>query len=246
MIDELKKSLSAILYERTTSPFYGTLLISWLIWNWKIVYLTVFISESSINTDKINYIISNFNDIHCLLIYPLISTIVLLTVVPFISNGAYWLSLKFNKWKKDKKIAIEMKQLLTLEQSMELREQIAEQEERFEKLLENRNQEIKQLKVIIENLSNVTQPGSGSSTKSKIEQSELNVLLEKFENNPKERILYEKIIQYIQSGYSLSDSNGIDSKLVAFLESYDIIENKGSGKFTLTEKGKSFNRLIMK
>ena len=88
MIDELKKSLSAILYERTTSPFYGTLLISWLIWNWKIVYLTVFISESSINTDKINYIVSNFNDIHCLLIYPLISTIVLLTVVPFISNGA--------------------------------------------------------------------------------------------------------------------------------------------------------------
>ena len=108
MIDELKKSLSAILYERTTSPFYGTLLISWLIWNWKIVYLTLFISENKINTDKINYITNNFNDIHCLLIYPLISTVVLLTVIPYISNGAYWLSLKFNKWKKDQKNVVEM------------------------------------------------------------------------------------------------------------------------------------------
>lgn len=154
MIEELKKSLSAILYERTTSPFYGTLLISWLIWNWKIVYLTVFISESKINTDKINYITNNFNDVHCLLIYPLISTVILLTVVPFISNGAYWLSLKFNKWKKDQKNIVEMKQLLTLEQSIKLREQISEQEKRFERLLENKNQEIDQLKVFIESFQN--------------------------------------------------------------------------------------------
>lgn len=246
MIDELKKSLGAILYERTTSPFYGTLFISWLIWNWKIVYLTIFISESKINSDKINYITTNFNDIHCLLIYPLISTVVLLTIFPFISNGAFWLSLKFNKWKKDQKNAIEMKQLLTLEQSIELREQIVEQEKRFEKLLESKNQEINQLKAIVENSRNVTLTGSRSNNKSKIEQSELNALLEKFKNDSKGRNEYDKVIQYIQSGYTLSDSNGVDSKLVAILESYDIIENKGAGKYVLTDMGKAFHRLMIK
>lgn len=246
MIDELKKSLSAILYERTTSPFYGTLLISWLLWNWKIVYLTLFISENKINTDKINYITNNFNDIYCLLIYPLISTVVLLTVIPFISNGAYWLSLKFNKWKKDQKNVVEMKQLLTLEQSMELREQISEQEKRFEGLLENKNHEIDQLKAIVENFQSPSRMINNNIDQSKIEQIDLNPLLEKLNDYPIYRVGYNKIMENIQGGFSLNKSNGVDSELVAILESYNIIENKGSGKYTVTETGKIFHRLMIK
>ena len=35
---DVKKSLNSIINERISSPFYGTLILSWLIWNWK--YLT--------------------------------------------------------------------------------------------------------------------------------------------------------------------------------------------------------------
>ena len=64
MIANLKKSLSAILYERTSSPFYGTLIVSWLVWNWKIIYLTFFISEDKIELDKISYISENLSEIN--------------------------------------------------------------------------------------------------------------------------------------------------------------------------------------
>ncbi len=135
-MEEIKKSFKSILYERTTSPFYGTFIISWLIWNWKIVYVTLFVSEKSIKTDKLSYLLNNhLIDELNLIVWPIISTIALLTIFPFITNGAYWLKLKFDKWKKDKKNEVELKQLLTLEQSIELREQIANQEERFEKIL---------------------------------------------------------------------------------------------------------------
>lgn len=48
MFDELKKSISAILYERTTSPLFGSFILSWTVWNWKIFYITLFISEDKI------------------------------------------------------------------------------------------------------------------------------------------------------------------------------------------------------
>lgn len=146
MLSEFRKSISAVLYERMTSPLYGTLIISWLIWNWKIVYLTLFISESSIDSTKIDYIIENYCNIHALVTLPLISSALLITVVPFISNGAYWLSLKFDKWRSDKKNEIERSKLLTLEQSIQIRNEMSEQEEKFKKSLDGNENEIKILK----------------------------------------------------------------------------------------------------
>lgn len=124
MIDELKKSLNSILNDRLVSPLFGTFIFSWLIWNWKIIYLTLFISEKQIETNKIAFIVENYNSEYNLLIYPLVSTLMLLTIVPFISNGTYWLSLIFSQWKVNKKNEIQKNQLITLEQSIALREKI--------------------------------------------------------------------------------------------------------------------------
>ncbi|WP_406845030.1 hypothetical protein [Flavobacterium soyae] len=145
MIDDLKKSFDQIIYERTTSPFYGSFIISWCLWNWKIIYLTFFVSQ-----DKIDYIVTNFSAFKNIFIFPLLSSIFIITLVPFITNGAYWLSLKFNKWRVDQKNLVDGKQLLSIEQSIELREQISKQEERFAKLVEDKNLEIKQLNLQIQ------------------------------------------------------------------------------------------------
>ena len=122
MIDDLKKSFDQIIYERTASPFYGSFIISWCLWNWKIIYLTFFVSQ-----DKIDYIVTNFSAFKNIFIFPLLSSIFIITLVPFITNGAYWLSLKFNKWRVDQKNLVDGKQLLSIEQSIELREQISKQ-----------------------------------------------------------------------------------------------------------------------
>lgn len=240
MIDDIKKSVNSILYERTTSPLYGTFIVSWIIWNWKIVYLTLFISAEKLNINKIDYILSNFWDPHYLITYPLISTIIFLTVVPFMSNAAYWLALRFNKWKKDQKNQINLKQLLTLEQSMELREQILVQQEKFEKLLENKNLEIKQLTLMIENVEHRPAPIESVNQNSIKQEDELTKLAERIKNNPSELKEYESMLHYIQNGYKLN----INSKFIALLESHDIIQTKGNGIYQFTQIGKKFHKLI--
>ena len=121
MIDEFKKSLNSTLYERVTSPLYGALIASWIVWNWKILYLTFFVSPDEIESNKLDYISNNLLDINNLIYLPLFSTVVILTVIPYIGNAAYWVSLHFKKWRVDKRNSIEEKRLLTLEQSNGIR-----------------------------------------------------------------------------------------------------------------------------
>ncbi len=90
MLDEIRKSVHSMLYERLATLFFGTLVVAWLIWNWKIVYLTLFINSHLVG-NKIKYIEDNYSDPCLVYVYPLISTVLLLTAVPFLSNGAYWL-----------------------------------------------------------------------------------------------------------------------------------------------------------
>lgn len=154
MWDEIKKSINSTLYERITSPFYGTLIISWAIWNWKIIYLTIFVSENKIPVDKVSYILANYSNIWCLVGFPLLSTIILLTGMQYVSNWAYYLSLYFLKLKKDKKRKYENKEMLTVEQSIELRTSLHDFQIKYEKMLETKEADIKNLNSSIENILN--------------------------------------------------------------------------------------------
>jgi hypothetical protein len=243
MLNELKKSISATLYERTTSPLFGTLAISWSIWNWKILYLTFFISENKIiGKNKIEYIIEHYYNECTVYYYPILSTIILITLVPFLSNGAYWMSIKFLKWKKDIKNEIEKNQLLSIEQSTQLREQIANQELRFLNLIDNKNLEIKQLNLTIDGLK-----GSKNNTQNESIDSgntELKELVKRIKENHQEESQFNTIIKLIQSGFPLRTENGADSKFVSLLESYEIIKPLGKGVYELTTNGRKLNRLI--
>jgi hypothetical protein len=188
MIDEIRKSINSTLYQRVTSPLYGTLALTWLIWNWKIWYLTLFVSEDKLSTTKLNFIVCNYSDPIFLVWLPLISTTLILTVVQFVSNGTYWLDLKFKTWRINQRNGIEGKQLLTLEQSIKLRTEIREQENTFDKLLEKRNTEIdilnKQIielqnqlndvkEIKVETRERVSESASESRTKSRKAKTEL-------------------------------------------------------------------------
>ncbi|MFT6948831.1 MAG: hypothetical protein ACJARP_003265 [Vicingaceae bacterium] len=245
MIDNIKKSLSTILYERTSSPLYGTLIVSWLIWNWKIIYLTFFVSEAKIKIDKISYIIENLSEISNLIIYPLISTLILLTIIPFISNGAFWLNLKFENWKKDKKNEVEKKQLLTLEQSIEIREQLLNQENRFEKLLEDKNNEITQLKAIIDESKLGTTESNNSSQSNTKKSFDFEDVSKKIKAIDKDLVAFQKILEFMQTGYQISDRSDIPPKLITILEINDIIASKGGGRYAITDKGKQLTRKLI-
>ena len=250
MINDTKNSINKILYERLTSPFYGTFILSWLIWNWRIIYLTFFVSENKIDTDKISYIISNFSELKHIVFLPLISTIILITVFPFFTNRAYWISLLYNQWKINKRNKVQEKELLTIEQSINLREQIKTQEKRFEELLEDKNLKIKQLESQI-SLSARDKLPSDSAMKfaqKKIEsfgKSEINKIADKILSDKELKSTYDFLSRLIQRRERIMDyETGKMTDQLNFFLINDIVENDESGKFKYTEFGKSISKLI--
>lgn len=141
-MDDFFKSIKAILYDRVTSPFFGTLFISWLVWNWKIVYVTFFVSETILKENKIDYIVRISDSNWILIWFPLISTFALIVIVPMISNGAFWVSSWYEAERIKMKQNRDGKKLLSREQSFKLYLEIRGQEERFQTLLDSKNAEL--------------------------------------------------------------------------------------------------------
>lgn len=246
MIDEIKKSINSILYERVSSPLFGTFIISWLIWNWRICYLTFFVDSDKIELNKIDYIIKNFNQVEYLIWYPLISTAILITIIPFISNGAYWLSLRFSQWKIDQKKIVEKKQLLSIEQSIQLREQFSDMEKRFDNLLSEKNNEIKQLELTIDELRQSNEKVKSTPTSTKTNEKEIKELALRITQNTELKNALDRINQYIQGGYTgIAKDQKLSSKLLSYFESNEIISNSGKGMYELTNIGKKVNKYIL-
>lgn len=135
MINEFKKSVNSILTERITSPFWGAFISGWIAWNWQLIYITLFVSENKLALNKFEYILSKYPiNIYNTLLIPFLISFGVLGIIPIISNGAFWLSLKYKVWKINKKREIEKPVLLTFKESVELKEEIQSQEEKFYKL----------------------------------------------------------------------------------------------------------------
>lgn len=249
MIDDIRKSINSILYQRVTSPLFGTFCVSWIVWNWKIVYTTFFIDEDKIDKNKIDYIVENFNDNAILLWYPLLSTVILLTIIPFVSNGAYWLSLKFEKWKIDSKNDIEKKQLLTLEQSIQLREQILESERKFDSLIQSKNEEINQLKLLVEESNKQGEVSTSGnieldSNEDKIEK-EIIEIFNKIIANSELKKAVKTINYYTQGGYSgLASPDQMPQDVLTYFISNGLLESSGKGIYQWTSKGLRLNQLL--
>lgn len=162
MLSEVKKSVNSIINERVTSPFWGAIILAWFIWNWRIIVLLLFVSEENlplkdnagIKYNKVEYILSNYSDKLHLLWGPLLSLILIIAVLPFLSNASYWLYLRFRKWKIEKRNEIEDKQVLTIAQSLELRKEIKAQEKSFQNLIEEKDSLIAGHEKLLSNYKN--------------------------------------------------------------------------------------------
>lgn len=126
IIENFATNVKAQLYERIANPLTSTFVISWLLWNYKVV-MVLFSSDSLIHKFAFihNSIFITFGD--ALLygfIYPAISTYIYLFLLPSLSLIVY------KKWKKDQealvssKNEIEKNRLLTQEESDNLRTEI--------------------------------------------------------------------------------------------------------------------------
>lgn len=140
------------MYDRITSPFYGTLILSWVLWNWKIIYLLFWEVENISYMTKIDIVQNQLYSANHIVWYPIISTITILTVGNFVSNGAFWINLKFEHWKIKKRQREEGQKLLTLEESIRIKAELDENEQRIEGLLSRKDIEINNYKSEISGL----------------------------------------------------------------------------------------------
>lgn len=246
MLSDFKKSIDNILYDRLSSPLFGAFACSWCIWNWKIIYLTIFV-DSRLVGNKIDFITKNYSSESHLLYYPILSTLFLILLYPLISTGAFWTSLKFEKMKNNLRNKEENKQLLSLEQSIQLRKEVRSQDEKFDRLLNKKNEEIEILNKEVENyrkqLNVINQSVSElpTETKETIYQTDFTQL----QSNQKLYKEFEKIASKAQKELNMfPEGHTIDRQLFDYFLANDIID-KGVkvGTYKFTEKGKFFNKL---
>jgi hypothetical protein len=251
MINDFKKSVNNVLYERLISPLFGTFLLSWSTWNWKIIYLTFFVDSNKIESQKIDYIISNYYDKFDLLLWPTISTIGLLIIYPFLAVGAFYVSLRFKKWKIDIRNKQEDLQVLSIDDSIELREEIRNQSERFDRLLSGKNKELETLRSSVENYKKqLSAINKGISELP--EETKKDIYLEEYnqiKTNPKMLEIFGKVSIRAQRELIMFNDNfrlnNADRKIFDYYIANDIIEKAKTNVYRFTEKGKIINKYYL-
>mgnify|MGYP000172592914 CR=1 FL=1 len=91
--EEIKDDFMQGLKERFSSPFYGYFIMSWLVWNWRIVYTTFFVGGELIfkrySLLKVEYISTFTQHVFPLLFGPLLSVAFFVYLAPFVTHEVY-------------------------------------------------------------------------------------------------------------------------------------------------------------
>jgi hypothetical protein len=120
-LDEIKDSLKETINTRIKNPFYGALIISWLLWNWQIPYITFFVSNDVIK-HKANYIIENYSGVCHNFIYPILSALIITTIWPYILNYILGFVYDQNRRREQLRNNYDMELTLTIGEYSKIRE----------------------------------------------------------------------------------------------------------------------------
>lgn len=156
MIDDVGKTIKAILYDRIVSPLFGTFILSWCAWNWRLILL--FISDSSTTVaKKFQYVDSELypsNGVTFIygLLLPATMTAFFIYVYPPIARKVY------GYWREQqnklKKVQIEKdgETPLKKEEAQEIKNQALLSELRYQEEREKREARIRDLESLVKSL----------------------------------------------------------------------------------------------
>jgi len=126
--DEITTSIKAALYDRARSPFFGAFVISWIAWNWQLIYYLLS-EDSSLGIFKRIWIINkHYTNWWNNLWLPLISSLFVFIVGSLLTIGFRYLQILFVNFRNEK---IEKGELLTRQQSLEAKKELIEYEKRI-------------------------------------------------------------------------------------------------------------------
>lgn len=140
MLDNIKDSIKAKLYDFAYTPFMSSYIISWILFNHK--YLLVYFGESPLD-DKLLYL----GECHLEFLLPLYVALVYVFVYPLFALGFYAATLWYKKWSKDVKIYIEKLTKIPEEEAKKIREissRFEDEKDELLKKLEKKEDEYKE------------------------------------------------------------------------------------------------------
>lgn len=154
MLGESLSSLRQQMLERTENPFFGSFIISWLLWN----YQAVLVLFSDMNViGKLNFIDSAlYPTTWDILIrglgLPLLTAALYIFVYPFPSRWIfrYWKQQQIKN--RDAKNEIEKNVLLTIEESLTLTERVISAEKKLKEIRAEHDKEKSELEEIVREL----------------------------------------------------------------------------------------------
>ena len=217
-MNELINSIKAQMYDRTTSPLSGSFILSWTLWNYKMI----FVLFSSLGVvEKFDYIsgflYASWKDFLIIgLLYPLLTTFFFIFVYPYPARFAYEFWRNRQKELKEIRQKIEDETPLTMEESREIRHAVMQLEADYARELERKENEIRRLREEIDIKSTLIPENSSgaeehSSDENKsiidIQNDHLDILqiIAKFGGNkvPKKNILTKSTHNTVKSEYYL-------------------------------------------
>lgn len=217
MIKEVTNSFKAALYQRISSPLYGTYIFSWVLYNWKIVLPLLFGSQ---NIDlRITEFTQSLEAINGGLRYdsvvvPMFVTGLILFLQPLMQRFLFI----YAEWNKSeglkKRDEFNSKTMLTLDQSNELRSSLQTANSFHQKVLENKDNEISEFKIISDRKDNeiknlVNKGGEDSLTIASLNQSN-----------------EERKVKFVRLSKIFKRQRSKHLKLIAALKKYHEVEMK--------------------
>lgn len=143
--NELSRSVRAALFNRLKSPFYGTFIISWMIWNWRIIFL-IFASDKSIGLRERICLIQGYSGWLFTLFGPLFSSVIVFVCGTLLTMGFRYLQINFSNWRKNK---IEKLEMLSVEDTIKAKSELVEYENRINTTSVDLKRQIEGLEQII-------------------------------------------------------------------------------------------------
>lgn len=244
MLEDFRKSIRLVLGERLSSPLSGAFFFAWFVWNWKALYYLLYPSDNFSLRDRLDYAERNLLNWDHSLFYPALSAAFLILLYPFLTTGALLIWLKFRKWQGEIRNKVERSQLLTLEQSIDLRIAIEHQRDELDQLMRSKNEEIELLREQNDALRAQLSTATPEPTRFSVPAPSPSVNikeLEDFFSNQTLVELFPKVVRLIQSNIVFG-TDSFPAEVIAYLVSHNIIEKKPGDRafYEFTPKGTIF------
>ncbi|GEM_PF-3563041 len=261
---ELKNSFYASLYERMSSPLIGTYVLSWLVWNWKVVYALVNPTYPYFEKGGLTYINTHLNllwhfNSH---IVPLCSTVILVLAIPRLNKYVFQYTEGIEAQKRNIRQNFADESLLTKvqlgksrQQTEAMEQRIADMEERYKTESEHNQNDIESLRLRLSNAESKYSGGYNTGSKEDMD-GYIGILILISEDSDQEAFYNEIILDCgknlgVRSRYAgekrkLFDQLIAINILIPFSEGIPLIFSviDHNGRYVLSPIGQTLHKIV--